>query len=397
MADAARGGPEPVGGAELDVARLAAEAARLAPESERERRLPAELVSAMVDAGVFRLLVPAAIGGLEVHPAAFVGVVEELSRGDGAAGWCAAIGATSGLLAGYLPEEGAREIYSDPRTVTGGVFAPRGRAERVGKAGAERGGAEPGPADGYRVTGRWPFASGCTHCDWLMGGCMVDGEPRMMLAPADEVRIHDTWHSMGLRGTGSHDIEMTDLRVPTRRSANLVTGRPTAEGPLYAFPLFGLLAIAIGAVSLGIARGALDDVTRLATQRKPTGSSRTMAERPTVQAEIAQAEAELRAARAFLHETIAEAWVPAESTRTVPTEQRAALRLAATHAATTGAATTAVAHRLSGGAGVYEPDSPLPRRFRDAHTATQHMLVAPATNELAGRLILGLPTDTSQL
>jgi alkylation response protein AidB-like acyl-CoA dehydrogenase len=402
-----------------DMRRLAAEAARLAPEAERERRLPDELVAAMVDEGVFRLLVPAALGGLEVDPATFVTAVEELARGDGAAGWCAAIGATSGLLAGYLPEEGAREIYADPRVVTGGVFAPRGHAERVAESGAAPGGSAPGgsapggsaaggsaaggsaaggsePA-GYRVSGRWPFASGCTHCDWLMGGCLVDGEPIMMLAPAKDVRIHDTWHSMGLRGTGSHDIEMKDLHVPAHRTANLVTGRPTATGPLYAFPLFGLLAIAIGAVSLGIARGALDDVTQLATERKPTGSSRTMAERAPVQAELARAEATLRAARALLYDAIALAWASAVSAGQVQTEQRAGLRMAATHAAMAGADVTTAAYRLAGGAAVYEDRSALPRRFRDAHTATQHMLVAPATNELAGRLILGLPTDTSQL
>jgi alkylation response protein AidB-like acyl-CoA dehydrogenase len=258
------------------------------------------------------------------------------------------------------------------------------------------GGAQP-VGDGYRVNGRWPFASGCTHCDWLMGGCLVDGDALMVLAPADEFQIHDTWHSMGLRGSGSHDIELRDVYVPAERTAALITGTPTATGPLYAFPLFGLLAIAIGAVGLGIARGALDDVVELASVRKPTGSSRTMGERATVQADIAQAIASLDAARALLHEAIHQAWRPATSDGEVPVEQRATLRRAATHAATTGAATTATAFRLAGGAAVYETRSPLPRRFRDAHTATQHMLVAPATNELAGRLLLGLPTETSQL
>ncbi|MEA2468860.1 MAG: indole-3-acetate monooxygenase, partial [Thermoleophilaceae bacterium] len=335
----------------MEVARIAA---RLAAESERQRRLPDELVSAMVDAGIFRLLVPAAVGGLEAHPATLVDAVEELARADGAAGWCAAINATSGLLAAYLPEESAREIYGPPRTITGGVFAPRGRAVPVGAA--ESRGAEPAgtggtaagaggssapagtgtaaaaPAAGYRVTGRWPFASGCTHCDWLMGGCLVDGEVITMIAPAGEVEIHDTWHTMGLRGTGSHDIEMRDLFIPEERTAALITGTPTATGPLYAFPLFGLLALAIGAVGLGIARGALDDVTALASARKPSGSSRTMAERATVQADLATAEAQHRAARALLHESIAQAWEPAESQGRVPTEQRTSLRLASTHA-----------------------------------------------------------------
>src|SRR4051812_37563485 len=235
------------------------------------RRLPDELVAAMRDEGVFRMLVPEAVGGLEAHPVELVNAVAGLARADGAAGWCAAIGATSGLLAGYLPQKSAREIYGDPRAISGGVFAPHGRATRVD--------------GGYRVNGRWPFASGCTHCGWLMGGCIVEGDdppmPKLMIAPAAEVTIHDdTWDAMGLRGTGSYDIEMTDVVIADDRAASLIADDPTAPGPLSAFPVFGLLALAIGAVGLGIARGALDDVKALAGVRTPTGSRRTMAERP---------------------------------------------------------------------------------------------------------------------
>ena len=366
---------------------LADTAARFAAQAERERRLPDELVAEMADAGVFRLCVPRAVGGLEEHPTVLVETVEALARGDGAAGWCAAIGATSGLLTGYLPEEAAREVFASPRAIAGGVFAPIGRAARVD--------------GGYRVSGRWPFASGCTHCDWLMGGCLVEGEdppvPRLMLAHADEVEIHDTWDAMGLRGTGSHDIEMSDVFVPAEREASIVVDRPTAGGRLYAFPVFGLLALVIGAVSLGIARGALDDVVALAGRRTPAGSRRSMAERAPVQAEVAAAEARLRAARALLLAAIDEAWAVASEGGRVPVEQRTSLRLAATHAATAGAEVTTAAYRLGGGSSVYESRSPLPRRFRDANTATQHMLVAPATWELTGRLLLGQPTDTTQL
>jgi alkylation response protein AidB-like acyl-CoA dehydrogenase len=370
-------------------------AAELAAEAERARRLPEPLVRAMADAGVFRLLVPESVGGLEAHPAVLAAVVEELARGDGAAGWCAAINSTSGLLAGYLPEAAAREIYGRPDAVSGGVFAPKGRAVT-----------EDG---GFRVSGRWPFASGCQHCDWLMGGCVVEHEGalrmlpngmpdiRLMLAPAAEFEVHDTWHTMGLRGTGSHDIELSGAFVPAERSASLLSDRPQQSGPVYAFPLFGMLAIAIGAVGLGIGRGALDDTIALAAARTPTGSSRPSAARAPVQAEIAQAEARLRAARALLLEAIDEAWKPALEHGEVPVEQRASLRLASTHAATTGAEVTGTAYRLGGGAAVYETRTALPRRFRDANVATQHMLVAPATWELTGRLLLGLETDATQL
>ena len=382
--------PEPVSEAQA----LAAIAAELAAEGEKERRLAPRLVEGIVEAGLFRLCVPASLGGLESPAGTLVEAVEELARGDGAAGWCLAINATSGLLAGYLEEEPARLIFGDTRSVAGGVFAPRGRATAT--------------QDGFRVTGRWPFASGCRHCDWLMGGCVVEegddvrrlpnGMPdvRLMLAPAREVIVHDTWRVAGLRATGSHDIEFAALRIPAGHGVSVFTDRPTAPGPLYAFPLFGLLAIAIAGVGLGIGRGALDDLVALAAAKTPTGSTRTLAQRSTAQAETARAEASLRSARAFLHEAIGEAWGEAATTGAVSVQQRGALRLAATHATTTGAAVAETAFRLGGASAIYD-ESPLQRRFRDAQVATQHMLVGPATWELTGRLLLGQPTDATQL
>jgi alkylation response protein AidB-like acyl-CoA dehydrogenase len=366
----------------------------MADEGERTRRLPAPLVAAMAEAGLFRLCVPAAVGGLEAHPAVLVGAVEALARGDGSPAWCIAVQATSGLLAAYLPEPSAREIFGRPAAIAGGVFAPKGRAVAGG--------------DGFRASGRWPFASGCDHSDWLLGGCVVaDGDAlrmlpngmpdvRLLLAPADQVRIHDTWHVAGLRGTGSHDIEFEDLQVPAQHSASVFSDPPVQPGPLYAFPLFGLLAIAIAGVSIGIARGALDDLVELAVAKTPTGSRRALGERATVQVETAEAEASLRAARALLYDAIDEAWDAALASGEVSVEHRTSLRLAATHATHAAASVVASAYRLGGGSAIYERSS-LQRRFRDAHVATQHMLVAPATFELTGRLLIGLTTDTTQL
>jgi alkylation response protein AidB-like acyl-CoA dehydrogenase len=235
-----------------------------------------------------------------------------------------------------------------------------------------------------------------------MGGCVVDegggtlqtlpnGMPdvRLMLAPAEAFEIHDTWHVSGLRGTGSHDIELRDHFIPDAMAASVISDAPRHDGPLYAFPLFGLLALAIAGVGLGNARGALDDIAAMAT-KVPTGGRRALGERGAVQAEIARAEASLRAARALLFAAIDEAW------GAVDVERRTGLRLAATHATMEGAAVAETAYRLGGGSSIYET-SPLQRRFRDAHAATQHMLVAPATWELTGRLLLGQPTDTTQL
>ncbi|MGI8921736.1 MAG: acyl-CoA dehydrogenase family protein [Solirubrobacteraceae bacterium] len=372
---------------------LAPQAAQLAPEGERARRLPATLVSGMADAGLFSLCVPASVGGLEASPAVLVEAVEALARGDGAPAWCVAVQATTGLMGAYLEPAAAAEVFG-AAAIAGGVFAPRGKAVLGGSQ--------------LVVNGRWPFASGCQHCDWLVGGCVVEedgairtlasGMPDVVLvfAPATDVTIHDTWHVSGLRATGSHDIECRDLSVPVERGASVFSSTPVESGPLYAFPLFGLLALAIAGVSLGIGRGSLDDLAQLAGAKTPTASARKLGERATVQAETARAEARLRAARALLHEVVAEAWEAAVSTGAVSVEHRTALRLAATHAAATGAEVAETAYRLGGGSAIYESSS-LQRRFRDAHVATQHMLVAPATWELTGRLLLGLPTDVTQL
>jgi indole-3-acetate monooxygenase len=376
------------------IEQIAAQAARVAADGEAARRLPDELVEAMRAADLFRLCVPRSAGGAEASAGELVRVVEALARADGAAGWIIAVQATTGLLAGYLTPDAAAEIFGTAGSVAGGVFAPKGRALADG--------------DVLRASGRWPFSSGCTHADWLCAGCVVlDGDrPRTLasgmpdvylaLVPRAAARIHDTWHVSGLRATASHDMELSDEAVPVGHAVSVFSMRPREPGPLYAFPLFGLLAVAIGGVALGIARGALDDLADLAGAKKPTGSARVLAERAPVQADMARAEAQLRAARALLYDEVAAAYADATESGEVSIERRTGLRLAASHAATTGAEVTATAYRLGGGSAIYD-SSPLQRRFRDVNVVTQHMLVAPATWELTGRLLLGRETDTAQL
>jgi alkylation response protein AidB-like acyl-CoA dehydrogenase len=365
-----------------------------AAEGERDRRLSSDLVEAMIEAGFFRLCVPSSVGGGEADAATLVRVCEELARGDAAAGWCIAVMATAGMPAAYVPQAVARDVYGDPRSVAGGVFAPKGRAVSDG--------------DSYRVTGRWPFSSGVDHCTWLMGGCVVEenGGPRMLesgrpdvelaLFPKDDVQVIDTWNVSGLRATGSHDIAVEDMLVPHDYATSVITREPREEGPLYTFPGFGLLALTIAGTALGIARAAIEDLLELAGGKTPTGSARTLAERPLTQTRLAQAEGTLLAARSFLYDAIATAWDAAETSGEVSIDQRAALRLAATHATAASASVVDTAYDLGGGTSIYET-SPLQKRFRDVHAATQHMLIGPSTWELTGRLMLGLPTDVAQL
>lgn len=369
-------------------ARAAAEViAPLAVQIEKDRRLPSAAVEALVGAGVFKVLVPRTFGGSEAHPATMVAVIEEIARADGSAAWCTMVGATSGLMSMHLEEAVAREVYGPADAVTCGVFAPMGRAVAT--------------EGGYRVSGRWPFASGCEHSKWRMGGAIVMGEGgpaellpsgapdvRSMLFHADETRIHDTWETSGLRGTGSHDIEVNDVFVPRERSFSLITGAPTHAG--YTLPFFGVLASGVAAVGLGIARAAIDSFVTMARTKTPPGSKRTLAHRDLVQMDVARAEAKLRGARAFLYEAVAEA------TAKPSLETRARLRLAASHAAEEAAAVVAIAYKAGGGSAIYAK-SPLQRYFRDAHVVTHHIMVNDMATTLAGRVLLGVESDTSTL
>ena len=218
----------------------------------------------------------------------------------------------------------------------------------------------------------------------------------MMFFRRDEVELIDTWEASGLRGTGSGDMAVSAVRVPKARTVSFITDTPQESGPLYGFPPFGLLALGIAAVASGNARAALDDLRVLATTKKGAGSSRTLAERGVIQADFAKAEAQLRAARALVDVTIAEAWGQAQRGERFDTNLRARLRLAATHLVRTAADVVRSAYDMAGGTAVYATH-PLQRRFRDSHVATQHMMVGGSTYELTGRVLLGLPTDDGAL
>ncbi|MGQ0805739.1 MAG: acyl-CoA dehydrogenase family protein [Actinomycetota bacterium] len=367
-----------------EVQKLAPGVRERAPEIEAARRLPPDLADAFTEAGLFRLVVPRSLGGLEVDLRVLFEAIEAMSAADGSAGWCLMIGASTAVLAPYLPEAGAKEIYgSDQNVVTGGALAPRGNGRAVD--------------GGYRVTGRWPFVSGVEHCSWLTGGFLdEDGDFRMAYFPASDVEIIDTWDVSGLRGTGSHDMAVDDVFVPSDRSVALLTATPRDPGPLYRFPIFGFLGLNVAAVALGIAGAAVNELTTLATTKTPTMSGQRLAERNTTQADVGRAAAALLAARAFFFAEAASAWEVAERGDEFDLEQRARLRLVAVHAARTAADVVDVMYDLGGGTSIYAT-SPLQRQFRDVHAVTQHIVVAPATYELGGRVLLGVEGDTFML
>jgi alkylation response protein AidB-like acyl-CoA dehydrogenase len=361
---------------------------------ERERTLSPVVASHFREAGFFRLCRPREYGGVEADPVTMIRVLEEIARADGAAGWCAMISGAGAVLDAFLPLQGAREMFAESGTVSGLVFAPSGRAV-----------AAPG---GYRVSGRWQMASNCHQCQWLGGGCLVfdgerqrigsDGTPEMLIATfaSADLTIVDTWSSLGLRGTGSHDFEVSDVFVPARRVVRLPFASPTSAGALYAYPVFGLLASAVAATAIGIGRAAVDEVVRLAGAKVPFGMRSSLATRPSAQHAVAEAEGALTAGRSALLECTADVWSTVVARQPVSVTQRARLRIAATHATWSAVRAADLAYGVGGASSIYAK-SPLQRCFRDVHTLTQHVLVASQTNEMTGRILLGAVDDLPML
>ncbi len=361
---------------------------------EQARQMPAELAADMAAAGLFAQLVPGSLGGLELHPQVFFDTLAEAARADGATGWVLMIGATTGMLSASLDPEWAQTIYGNQgRTITTGVTAPLGRAL------TEQG--------GLRITGRWPFGSGSQVSDWICGGCFIytsaedsapktgaNGAPEHILAffPRAEVTIHDTWDTSGLRGTGSHDIEVREAYVPQGRWVAL-GNRARVDGPLYRFPTFGLLALGVSAVAIGIAERAIEEFIELAAGKVPTGSTRSLANRALAQRDLAMASANVRAARALTSSAIERAWLAAERTGKLSTEHKADLRLAASNNAWRAAEAVDWLYHNAGGSAIYAR-SALQRCFRDVHVVTQHLMVAQPIFEVIGKVQLGIDPKT---
>lgn len=376
----------------IDTARsLGRQFALRGEEIEAARRLPADISTAMGDAGFYRMYVTERLGGLEVPPAVAVQVSEALAEGDASCAWVTFIAATTGLALGRMSDAAVGEMLQHPGSLVCGVFAANGVATKV--------------AGGFQVSGVWPWGSGSGNADWVGGGCTIieDGRPlttsagmprnHMLFFPTAEVVSLDTWHVAGLSGTGSSAFEVKDLFVPEHRAAGYQVKAPPAR-PLFRYPAFGILAQGIAAVALGLARGSLTAFIDLAVQKGRGGASAPMAERPQVQAEVARAEARLRSARAFLIEAIEAAWAAAQLEGPPDPALTRDLRLAVHHATHESAGVVRDMYTMAGGAAVYRT-SPLQRQFRDIHVATQHFMVAPNVLETSGRLLMGLEANTA--
>jgi len=361
-------------------------------EIESERRLPLDLLDQLIAAGCFRMLTPRSHGGLEVDLLLSMEIIETIAAADGATGWTVMIGSESPMLLALLPRSRFDQIYANtPDVIVGGGFAPRGQAA----AGA----------GGYLVSGRWDFASGCQHTRWLFGNCVVteNGQPRAGLLPgsreiramlfrSDQARIIDTWEVSGLRGTGSHDIEVKNLRVPTDDSLDIFMGQSCVPGALYKAPVVSF-ALHIGAVGAGIARHALADIIALVqTNKKRLYTGSAIADSPLFHHRLAQAETSLRAARELLMAESRAVWQSSLVGRSPTPSETARVVGSVAWAAQTAASVVDTCYTAGGGTALYS-SSPLQRHLRDIHTLTQHAAVNEAMLARAGAFLIGRSPD----
>jgi indole-3-acetate monooxygenase len=368
--------------------------AEAVPRIEADRELPADLVDALHAARLFRMLLPRSFGGDEVSPIAFMQTIEDIAKTDASTAWCIAQTSVCSTISRSLKPETAAKIFkNDPRGVLAWGPAVSGKAVVTD--------------GGFRITGAWPYASGSRHATWLGAHCRVcdaDGTPRSdkngkavektLVFPRESATISDTWHVIGLKGTGSDTYAVTDLFVPDDCAIGhhaLDPAERRETGPLYAFTIYQLFGSCFPAIALGLARATLDAFIALACAKTPTLGKALLRDNAVIQSKVGIAEAQYAAARAFFYEAWRDIWQAAQS-GSMSLEQRARLRLASVHASQEARAVVDAAYLAAGGTAVYE-SNPFERRFRDMHAVSQQLQSHASIYEVLGQYFLGLPVN----
>jgi alkylation response protein AidB-like acyl-CoA dehydrogenase len=359
---------------------------------EAARRIPEDLARDLAHAGFFRIHLPEVYGGLDLTPMQAMEVFEELAQADASVAWCVWNGNTH-WTAAQLSSETARTIHADADVVTANSTRASGQAHVVD--------------GGYRVNGRWSFVSGCELATWMVLLCIVHeaGKPRIspagapenrfMLVPARDCDIIDTWTVGGLRGTGSHDVVVRDVFVPSSYGSGFTDPHVLPE-PRYRLPPFSRVIPGLGAMALGIARTAIETFGEIAGAKTPQRTTQMLRENHGAQVRVSQAEALARSARLFLFDSLDRLWRTVVATGEAPMEGRAHVRLAASHAVSSAVQAIDLLYLGAGGSSIYT-SCPLERAFRDVHTITQHIGVHPRVMETTGRVLFGLEPDTPLL
>ena len=361
---------------------------------EESRRLPPDLLDQLHEAKLFRLLLPRSSNGIETDPVTFFHVIETIARADASTAWCLSQAGGCAMSAAYLDLPVAHAIFGhDPRAVLAWGPGPRVRAIECD--------------GGYRVSGVWSFASGGRHATWLGAHCPIytsDGAPkqdvngahqeRTMLVRSEDVTWTDIWNTVGLRGTASDQFELNDFFVRSDHSITREFDRECREsGPLYRMGNGTCYQVGFAGVACGIARGALDNFLDI-TRKVPRGASKALRDNAVVQSNLAQAEVNLRAARGYVLQSMADIWKELCDGAMISVAQRITMRLAATHAIHKAREAVDFAYNAAGATAIFE-NHPLERRFRDMHTVTQQLQGQLRHFETVGAWMMGVEADLS--
>jgi alkylation response protein AidB-like acyl-CoA dehydrogenase len=380
---------DPVARARALVPLLASEADAI----ERERRLTPQVVAALVDGGFYRLLLPKSLGGGEVAPPVFIGVLEEIAKGDASIAWCLGQCGVCAMVAAYLDPAVAREIFgAAPGILAWGATAGEARAV----------------TGGYRATWRWSFASGVRQASWIGAHVQIiepDGKKRLkpdgkiasrtILFPASSAVLHDVWDVVGLKGTGTDDYAVEDLFVAERFSALRDDASERREaGPLYKMTTSMMYGIGFAAIALGVARASLDAAIATARGKTSRDLKQGMRHNNVTQATIGRAEAKLRGARAYLYDAVGQVWRNLAAGGSITLDHRLALRLAATSVIHQSAEVVDAVYHMLGATAIFRAQA-LERRFRDIHTIAQQIQARDIHYESVGQVLLGLDPDAS--
>jgi alkylation response protein AidB-like acyl-CoA dehydrogenase len=360
---------------------------------EAQRELPADVLEGLFDAELFRMTLPRFLGGAELPIPALAEVAETIATGDASTAWCLGQALGCAMSAAYLDEAPARQVFGPRDAVLAWGAGAEGRAVAV--------------EGGYRVSGRWGFASGGKHATWLGGHCVVyeaDGSPRLAadgehalrtaLFPRSAATIDDDWYVMGLRGTRSEGYGIDDLFVEEALTLDRDTpAECRVDGTLYRFSTTNIYASVFSGVALGIARGMLNDLLDLAGHKHPRGARSSMRDSAVMQTRLAELEAQLSSARAYQQLVLGEVWKKVDTAGAPEMADRARLRLATTYGINQATDVAEQVYRLAGATAIFESNT-FERRFRDAHAVSQQVQGRHTNFETVGRFMLGLDVDT---
>ncbi|MEB3789961.1 acyl-CoA dehydrogenase family protein [Acinetobacter sp. IK40] len=349
-------------------------------EFDNQAYVSQDIIEKLKQIGVYRALVPKRFGGNEWSPKQFCELIEQLSKADGSVGWVASFGMSPAYL-GSLPEATLEQLYKDSPDIVfaGGIFPPQ-------------------PAEitdaGVVVSGRWKFSSGCMGADIVGVGISpqkdneAQGLPRMAVMPANKAQIDMTWDTVGLKGTGSHDLVVKDVLVA--KEWTFVRGEPSKlSEPFFKYPSLSLATQVLTVVGIGVAAAAIEEFQKLAPGKSSITGGAEIASRPVTQYEFAQAEAEFKAARVWFYDTMQIVWNEVVAGRTPSAEQISDMRLSCTHVARVCARVTRKIQMLAGMTAIYT-HNPFSRFVNDTNVVTQHAFMGDATLQNAGLVSFGM-------